>query len=87
MRVLNQVRTFPGIWITMRQFQYIGYLDMIERLKQRNLYKLAWTIATHLQLSEQYPKLKAEILSAWAQNMVREATAENNEVTNTKYFK
>ena len=83
MRVLNQIRAAPGIMITINQFKHIGFIPLIDRLMKRNLYKLAWSIATHLQLSEQYPKLKSEIISAWARNLVREVADDTNNETIT----
>ena len=73
MRVLNQVRQNPGMMISIGQFKSIGYGGLIERLKRRKLFKLAWLVVSHLQLSEQFPQLKSEVISAWARNVVAEA--------------
>jgi len=69
--------------ITFGQIKHIGYQSLIDRLIKRNLYKLGWEIATHLQLSEQLPKLKSDIIAAWARNLVREVATDTNNETIT----
>lgn len=70
-RVLNQVRSDPGLMISFDQFRLIGYDGLINRLVDRSLFKLAWKVMEHLQLHHRRPKMKSDLISSWARDLVR----------------
>lgn len=71
MRVLNQLRSAPGLAITIDQFNQLGPMGIIQRLQNRGLYTLAWLVVGYLQLYSKYPQLKTDLLTSWAQSLVR----------------
>lgn len=72
MRVLNQLRSAPGLAISIDQFRELGPMGVVGRLQSRGLYQLCWTVMDYLQLERKFPNIKKDLLTSWARTLVRD---------------
>ena len=72
MRVLNQLRSAPGLAISIDQFRELGPMGIVGRLQSRGLYQLCWTVMDYLHLERKFPNIKKDLLTNWARTLVRD---------------
>ena len=72
LRVLNHLREACSMAITYQQFVRLSPFGLIERLLARGEHRLGWEVAEHLQLVEENPTIKDQIVSSWAASLIRQ---------------
>ena len=78
LRVLNHLRRECAMAITYQQFVRLSPFGLIDRLLARGQHKLGWHVAEHLQLIEENPSIKDQIVSSWAASIIRQSQGDTN---------
>jgi len=84
LRVLNHLRRHCAMSVTYQQFVRLSPFGLIERLLARGQHKLGWHVAEHLQLIEENPNIKDQIVSSWAAALIRQSRSDNHQSITTR---